>query len=186
MADKKISALSASTTPLAGTEVLPIVQAGATLKVSVDNLTSGKTVPANGIQFPATQVTSSDPNTLDDYEEGTWTPIDVSGAGLTFGGVSATYTKIGRQVICALLMDYPITVSVAIAEVGGLPFVSGSYGSVSIQGFICVRNSSFVSYGLTGAGGASSFKFDKNSATANAINADLSNTFFAATIIYQV
>lgn len=44
MADKKISALTGATTPLAGTEVLPIVQSGATVKVSVDNLTAGKTV----------------------------------------------------------------------------------------------------------------------------------------------
>ena len=42
MADKKISALTASTTPLAGTEVLPIVQGGATVKVSVANLTAGR------------------------------------------------------------------------------------------------------------------------------------------------
>ena len=44
MADKKISALTGASTPLAGTEVLPIVQGGATVKVSVDNLTAGKTV----------------------------------------------------------------------------------------------------------------------------------------------
>jgi hypothetical protein len=37
MADKKISALPASTTPLAGTEVLPIVQSGATVKVAVSD-----------------------------------------------------------------------------------------------------------------------------------------------------
>lgn len=43
MADKKISALTASTTPLAGTEVLPIVQGGSTVKVSVANLTAGRT-----------------------------------------------------------------------------------------------------------------------------------------------
>ena len=42
MADKKISALTASTTPLAGTEVLPIVQGGSTVKVSVANLTAGR------------------------------------------------------------------------------------------------------------------------------------------------
>lgn len=39
MADLKISALTAATTPLAGTEVLPIVQAGVTKKVATDNLT---------------------------------------------------------------------------------------------------------------------------------------------------
>ena len=52
MADKKISALTASTTPLAGTEVLPIVQGGATVKVSVANLTAGR--DATGASFKAT------------------------------------------------------------------------------------------------------------------------------------
>lgn len=50
MADKKITQLPASTTPLAGTEVLPIVQSGQTVKISVDNLTAGKTVNASKLQ----------------------------------------------------------------------------------------------------------------------------------------
>lgn len=65
MADTKISALTASTTPLAGTEVLPIVQTGVTKQVSVANLTAGRstsasnfvptgsTVPANGLYLPS-------------------------------------------------------------------------------------------------------------------------------------
>ena len=44
MADKKISALPVATTPLAGTEVLPIVQGGTTDQVSVANLTTGRAV----------------------------------------------------------------------------------------------------------------------------------------------
>jgi hypothetical protein len=51
MADKKISALTAATIPLAGTEVLPIVQSGATVKVSVDNLTAGKPVSMTNLNF---------------------------------------------------------------------------------------------------------------------------------------
>lgn len=51
MADKKISALTGATTPLAGTEVLPIVQGGTTVKVSVDNLTAGKLVTASAVQL---------------------------------------------------------------------------------------------------------------------------------------
>lgn len=47
MADKKISALTGATTPLAGTEVLPIVQGGSTVKVSVANLTAGRAVAAS-------------------------------------------------------------------------------------------------------------------------------------------
>lgn len=65
MADKKISQLTAATTPLAGTEVLPIVQSGSTVKVSVADVTAGRAVsvasvavtgssaPANGVYLPA-------------------------------------------------------------------------------------------------------------------------------------
>lgn len=53
MADVKISGLPASTTPLTGAEVLPIVQSGTTKQVSVTNLTSGKTVPATGYTLEA-------------------------------------------------------------------------------------------------------------------------------------
>lgn len=46
MADKKISQLTSASTPLAGTEVLPIVQSGATVKVAVSDLTAGRAVSA--------------------------------------------------------------------------------------------------------------------------------------------
>ena len=49
MADKKISALTAATTPLAGTEVLPIVQSGSTVKVAVSNLTAGRDISTTGM-----------------------------------------------------------------------------------------------------------------------------------------
>ena len=49
MADLKISQLPAATTPLAGTEVLPIVQSGSTVQVSVNNLTAGKAISATSI-----------------------------------------------------------------------------------------------------------------------------------------
>lgn len=57
---------------------------------------------AGQIAFPATQNASADANTLDDYEEGTWTPVltfstpgDVS---VTYSVQSGYYTKIGRMV----------------------------------------------------------------------------------------
>lgn len=58
MADLKISALTVSITPLAGTEVLPIVQSSTTKQVSVENLTAGRTVAAQsqvlgGITMPS-------------------------------------------------------------------------------------------------------------------------------------
>jgi len=69
MADKKISALTASTTPLAGTEVLPIVQSGTTVKVSVANLTAGRPIDTTGVvfgngSFAASKIYASDANGL--------------------------------------------------------------------------------------------------------------------------
>lgn len=49
MADQKISALTGASTPLAGTEVLPIVQSGATVKVAVSDLTAGRAVSAASV-----------------------------------------------------------------------------------------------------------------------------------------
>lgn len=56
-----------------------------------------------GIAFPATQSASSDANTLDDYEEGTFTPTFTftGGAGtLTYSSQFGAYTKIGNMVTC--------------------------------------------------------------------------------------
>jgi hypothetical protein len=59
MADKKISQLTGASTPLAGTEELPIVQSGNTKKVTVSNLTAGRAVLASAVGVnvsPATQI----------------------------------------------------------------------------------------------------------------------------------
>lgn len=66
MADKKISQLSSSTTPLAGTEVLPIVQSGSTVKVAVSDLTAGRSVSASTVLIPSNNsgITTGDPNNI--------------------------------------------------------------------------------------------------------------------------
>jgi len=58
MANSKISALTAATTPLAGTETLPVVQSSATTKVTVANLTAGRAVSADSLTL-----TNALPNT---------------------------------------------------------------------------------------------------------------------------
>ena len=54
---------------------------------------------SKGVKFPATQVSSTDANTLDDYEEGTFTPVISFGGGTTgisYGTQEGFYTKVGR------------------------------------------------------------------------------------------
>lgn len=78
----------------------------------------------SGITFPATQSASTDANTLDDYEEGTWTPTVTPGSGsLTAYSSSGIYTKVGRLV--TVVGDFILT-TVGTASggvtVGGFPF----------------------------------------------------------------
>lgn len=85
---------------------------------SVVSLTSGQ------LQFPATQNASADPNTIDDYEEGTWTPsLTASGAsGFTFLDQFGWYVKIGRSVSCFFRVNVN---SLSSASGSGQVFVSG-------------------------------------------------------------
>ena len=67
--------------------------------ISVGNVTPSTS--GAGITFPAAQLASTDANTLDDYEEGTWSPTMTFGgssAGITYSVQNGRYTKIGRIV----------------------------------------------------------------------------------------
>jgi len=70
MADTKISALTGATTPLAGTEVLPIVQSGTTVKVSVANLTAGRAIDATTGTFTGLLTSSTGPATVSTQQGG--------------------------------------------------------------------------------------------------------------------
>lgn len=76
-----------------------------------------------GITFPATQSASTDANTLDDYEEGTWTPSYTLSAGSVSGvTASGNYVKIGKQVTINFIITFTTASSAAINTVTGFPF----------------------------------------------------------------
>jgi hypothetical protein len=125
-------ALSATTTGQVGTT---LGVGGATPSTS-----------GSGITFPATQSVSSNANTLDDYEEGTWTPNQ--GSGLTVVGAFSSigrYTKIGNVV--TVWGDVTGGTSISVAAVGficsNLPFsMSSDIGAEgSATGFWTSMNS---------------------------------------------
>jgi hypothetical protein len=297
MADKKISALTGATTPLAGTEVLPIVQGGSTVKVAVSDLTAGRAVGANGltstanirVQYSAAGNVSSVANNtaatagsmsqlittndasrslrvqysasggaggsaltngistetaqvftdgnypivfgtnvsaalildtsqnakiinnliigtaakgidfsanthaagmtselLNDYEEGTWTPTDGSGAGLSFTGTSGNcfYTKVGNLVTCVFALVYPTTVSALGAKLTGLPFTSKSTSSSVAGGYVTFSNASLNLNFLVGAGDTN-INIYLNTGGA-ATNAQLSTFILRGVITYMV
>ena len=91
---------------------------------------AGIDLNSNGqIKFPATQNASADANTLDDYEEGTFTPVFTNatvGNGATYG----YYTKIGNQVTIEVGLVFGTTTSLSgvISSVNGLPFTTKNIG----------------------------------------------------------
>ena len=112
------------------------VTTNGTRLINSTTMSVGGATPAtsgSGITFPATASPSTDVNTLDDYEEGTWTATDASGAGLGNLG-SGYYTKIGNYVFLAVYCTWPTTSNGATGQVGGVPFAAvNTYYQGAIQ-----------------------------------------------------
>ena len=89
-----------------------------------------------GITFPATQSASTDANTLDDYEEGTFTPIIIgsSTAGTaTYNTQVGAYRKIGSLVYISIQLDYTSGNGSGNLLISGLPFSNSVSGQIAIR-----------------------------------------------------
>lgn len=83
---------------------------------------------SNWILFPATQVPSSDPNALDDYEEGTFTPSllgSTSNPTQNYFAREGKYTKIGNRLfftVIVYMQGVGVSPGTGTAYISGLPF----------------------------------------------------------------
>jgi len=108
-----------------------------------------------GISFPATASASSDANTLDDYEEGTWTPTAVcTGQTIAYSSRSGNYTKIGNVVRaeCTMILSTVTGSAAGNTTIQGLPFSNGlsfEYGGLGFvsynTGFVNTVSASWIS-----------------------------------------
>ena len=198
MADSKISALTSLTGSAVAVadDVLPIVDTSVTTtkKITVAELfksTFNALLNLSGasggqIKFPSTQNPSSDVNTLDDYEEGTWTPS--LGGNTTYSVQSGTYVKVGKKVFAQGQVFVTTQGTGSTTVISGLPFAAAAGnaqggGSVSFFSNLAssvvwlgldVASSSITVYSLTGAG---------VSASANAVFGDSARMFFQVSYI---
>jgi hypothetical protein len=117
----------------------------------------------SGITFPATASASSNANTLDDYEEGTWTPT--LGGTATYNNQTGTYTKVGRLVTVTFNLYISVLGTGSATTVDGLPFAAtgGLYmtgspywdslaSSRTSVGILCTGSTSFYFFGPATAG----------------------------------
>ncbi len=104
-----------------------------------DGLLDISAATAGQIQFPATQNSSSNANTLDDYEEGTWTPS--LGGNATYVEQVGRYTKIGRMVFLYCRVQVNTIGTGSAQQISGVPFqpaqnavwVVGKFGSFAVN-----------------------------------------------------
>jgi hypothetical protein len=133
------------------TERLRITAAGGVQ--AVNSISVGNVAPTSsgaGITFPATQSASSDANTLDDYEEGTWTPT--LGGTSTYSKQVGEYVKVGQSVIYAGAMSVStIGTGSATGAISGLPFTASNINvNRGKAGSVCFfsLNASVASVGI--------------------------------------
>lgn len=142
---------------------------------SSSNVTVGGALTVTGgqIVFPAAAVPSANANTLDDYEEGTWTPS--VGGTATYTIRAGAYTKIGNLVFvrCKVVINAIGTGSTYV--INGLPFAAADGCALSVADWTSAA-SSFVFVTAT-AGGTS---INIQGTTAAGASIGTSPTFFTS------
>lgn len=117
-----------------------LLAAGIAAAFSTLTVTGLLTLTGGQIKFPATQNPSSDANTLDDYEEGTWTvvftcetPGDLS---VSYSGRSGKYTRIGDATAISFSLatsSFTWSTSSGNVYVTGIPFVAAYEGYSTLR-----------------------------------------------------
>lgn len=137
MADTKISALTALTGANvdSANDVLAIVDNSVTTtkKITRAQLFDISDAAGGQIVFPSTQNASSGANTLDDYEEGTWTPeftfATPGDLNIAYSTQAGSYTKIGRQVTLwfnIITSTFTHGTAAGAGQITGLPFTAAA------------------------------------------------------------
>jgi len=146
----------------AGTTAGSITSAGAwtlgpSASTNLNCIVNGRASVTHGLTFPSSANLSADVNTLDDYEEGTWTPslvFAVPGTGQTYGANRfGNYQKIGSRVYfnCYFVLASKGT-GTGQVSITGLPFTpvaqaSGGFSSVSVwSSGISLTNNQLMGY----------------------------------------
>jgi hypothetical protein len=105
---------------------------------------AGSSGGITGLTFNATQSASAGANTLDDYEEGTWTPS--LGGDTTYNGQTGTYTKVGRMVVARGNVNVATIGTGSTRIISGLPFTTATIFGVQV-GYWGLTANNFVFVG---------------------------------------
>jgi len=121
-------------------------------------------------------------NALDDYEEGTWTPADGSGAGLTFTSSGTPYyTKVGNLVTVQAFIIVPSTSNTNTFTITGLPYniATNSYGAGS------AFNNANLGHHLVYVEPTAGVFYVRDDNNVNLTNANMSGKFVCIGVTYR-
>lgn len=153
-----IGAATGTSAALTGGSVT-LLTSGQGLKESGGSVALGVTtggnlsLPFGQLSFPATQNPSANANTLDDYEEGTWTPVATFATpgdlNVVYSGQSGNYVKVGKHVTINFVIvttTWTFTTASGAFIVTGMPFAgtSTNEGCLTFQGV----TSTFTNFNL--------------------------------------
>jgi hypothetical protein len=180
----------------ASTYVRTLINGNEQLRTNAYGIGIGGTTPSSGtgVTFPATQNASSDANTLDDYEEGTWTPAITFGGGstgITYGSRVGTYRKVGSLVVAQCYIGLTNKgSSTGPSNLTGFPFtstsVSNAYCAATTWGSNLTNTGYIESYISPGATVIQLQQLSPLGANANLTETNFANnTELMVTISYQ-
>ena len=118
--------------------VLPTANGG----TSVDIASAALPLGSGQITFPATQNASATVNVLDDYEEGTWTPViggATSESGQVYSNQTGEYVKVGKLVVAWFTVQLSTEGTITgNGRLKGLPFTSDATATLDQAGTLCI------------------------------------------------
>jgi hypothetical protein len=129
MANSKISALTSATTPLAGTETLPVVQSGATTQVSVANLTAGRAVSMLSVTADTTTLVVDSTN----HRVGIGTATPAQRLHVDSGGAVATRISRSGGIVANSCIEYYNGTQTWNIGVSGSNFFGINYNNAAID-----------------------------------------------------
>jgi hypothetical protein len=151
--------------------------------VSVGNATPSTS--GAGITFPATQSASTNANTLDDYEEGTWTAT-VTTSGYTISSQTCNYVKIGKSVIINFRIEFSaVGAQNSSVILTGLPFTVNN--TVAGTGAVRENSNTGTIYMVNTGANSNTLEINSYSGVANGSARTIATSeAYVATVTYFV
>jgi len=155
------------------------VNGGGYLRFAVGGAERARILSSGGITFNGDTAAA---NALDDYEEGTYSVTDQSGAGLSFTVNSSRYVKVGKLVWIGIELVFPTTSDTNVVYIS-LPFAQSTAQRASLS---CVTNRSDVTVqGYASTGTARVGIIESAASPVNVTNASLSGKYVIIGGVYE-